>query len=695
MKRPWQVWTLYFLCLALVTPGMGWLTLKALELDRAREESKQQAIAAQHEAIAARHEAEQQEHEAEEQEIVASAMWRMDWNLTPIVAQEAARPYFVYDSFYAMPAGKGVQQIPSPLLVQPSEFVLLHFQVSPEQLWTSPQSPVGIHCSSAISQGTPADNIEASCSRLADLKQHVDYEELVKILPKEVLPPIQVGMTPWGNNLSMNYNGEPLNQGNPIVTKDLGIKQLKQQSAQQAEFQRGAFNQEDSPQQMTQANAQPAQQVSRGRGRGRGQEQQPQQVTPQRSSISHRQQLLRGYEWNTRNKAYEAYAQNQIVQQRVGNSAMFDNAPEVIREGVTRPVWLGSRMILARRVMLGDQVFIQGCWLDWESIKTSLLKEVSDVLPDADLVPVTSDDDVEPGRTLVTLPVQIVVPDRLLAATTLTSNFPESAFSKNLSPLQVSLIVAWSCMLVAAVASAVLLQGVVALSERRGAFVSAVTHELRTPLTTFRMYAEMLAEGMVSNDDHRQEYAETLYVEANRLSHLVENVLSYARLERGSPGKQREQVTIERLLGQVESRLRDRANQAEMEFEVDADEDEKAAALTTDPAAIEQVLFNLIDNACKYAASASDRRIQLSVSVTRRAVELSVRDYGPGILRHEAKRLFRPFSKSVQQAANSAPGVGLGLALSHRLARALGGRLELKDPPGGGAKFILALPRSG
>ena len=81
-----------------------------------------------------------------------------------------------------------------------------------------------------------------------------------------------------------------------------------------------------------------------------------------------------------------------------------------------------------------------------------------------------------------------------------------------------------------------LLAGVVALSERRAAFVSSVTHELRTPLTTFRMYADMLARGMVPDAERRQQYLETLRTEAERLTHLVENVLSYARLERGRGG---------------------------------------------------------------------------------------------------------------------------------------------------------------
>ena len=77
------------------------------------------------------------------------------------------------------------------------------------------------------------------------------------------------------------------------------------------------------------------------------------------------------------------------------------------------------------------------------------------------------------------------------------------------------------------------LGGALSLSERRGTFVSAVTHELRTPLTTFRLYTEMLDEGMVASGESQRNYMKTLRSEADRLGHLVENVLSFARLERG------------------------------------------------------------------------------------------------------------------------------------------------------------------
>src|ERR1043165_39773 len=110
------------------------------------------------------------------------------------------------------------------------------------------------------------------------------------------------------------------------------------------------------------------------------------------------------------------------------------------------------------------------------------------------------------------------------------------------------LMAAWACIELTIVATAVTLRGIVSLSERRGAFVSAVTHELRTPLTTFKMYSEMLASDMVRDAQKRRQYLETLCSEANRLSHLVENVLAYARLERGSARGRVETVMLVNLI---------------------------------------------------------------------------------------------------------------------------------------------------
>jgi signal transduction histidine kinase len=285
----------------------------------------------------------------------------------------------------------------------------------------------------------------------------------------------------------------------------------------------------------------------------------------------------------------------------------------------------------------------------------------------------------EPAHMLASLPVRLELGALANAAI------------EGMSPVRMSLVGAWAAMVLAALAVAALLQGVLSLSERRGAFVSAVTHELRTPLTTFRMYAEMLADNMVPNATSRRHYLETLRVEADRLTHLVENVLLYARLERGRPGGRVAPVAVSRILEQATGRLTDRARQAHLEIVVEASEAVRESRVLADPAAVEQILFNLVDNACKYAAGATDRTLHLEARRNAHHVELLLRDHGPGIAAEQRRVLFQPFRKSAHDAARSAPGVGLGLALCRRLARDMGGELSYAPDPSGGACFTLRL----
>ncbi|MDR3634633.1 MAG: HAMP domain-containing sensor histidine kinase, partial [Isosphaeraceae bacterium] len=205
-------------------------------------------------------------------------------------------------------------------------------------------------------------------------------------------------------------------------------------------------------------------------------------------------------------------------------------------------------------------------------------------------------------------------------------------------------------------------------------------------------YTEMLDEGMVAGPDTRRAYLRTLRAEADRLGHLVENVLSFARLERGRRSAHHEIVTVAAMLGSLVPRLTARAAQAGMELAVGPIQ--PASRVCVDLSLVEQVLLNLVDNAIKYAGAGPDRRIHLDVSAADRWLVLTVRDHGPGLHADAVRRLFRPFSKSAQDAAQSAPGVGLGLALSRRLARAMGGDLRLVDNGLLGASFAITIPRA-
>jgi signal transduction histidine kinase len=351
-----------------------------------------------------------------------------------------------------------------------------------------------------------------------------------------------------------------------------------------------------------------------------------------------------------------------------------------IGENTMQPVWVDGALLLVRPVSVNKIHYLQGCWLDWPKLKKDMLESAKDLLPDADLAPVKTETDVESSRMLAALPVRIVsglVPGLENGAT---------------SPVRITLIIAWCCVLLGAGAVAVLLFGAMSLSERRGAFVSAVTHELRTPLTTFRIYSEMLKEGMVTDEEKKKDYLNVLTSEADRLSHLVENVLAYARLERGRPGGRIEKIKLEDIIERAKEQLARRAEQAGMNISIEPKGDSFSAKVMADVSAVERILFNLVDNACKYASDASDKTIHLQTTTEKDAAVIRIRDHGPGVPGTDEGQLFKPFHKSAKEAANSAPGVGLGLALSHRLAREMGGDLYLDRSIKTGACFVLKLP---
>lgn len=384
-------------------------------------------------------------------------------------------------------------------------------------------------------------------------------------------------------------------------------------------------------------------------------------------------------EFESRYKGQQLQVNQQDVQSAVGFNVKA--SPVKVKQGMIQPVWVHDLLVLTRTVAIDDDEYVQGCLLDWPAMRRSLLEQVSDLLPHAQLEAVRSTSMQDSPRMLVSLPVRLV-PGSVLPAMIDTT-----------SPLRWSLIIVWICVPAAALAVAALLYSAIALSERRGAFVSAVTHEMRTPLTTFRMYTDMLSRGMVPEGPQRQEYLETLHAEADRLTHLVENVLAYARLEQRS-GAAVERLALGPLLDRIEPRLARRAHDADMTLERTASNQGASVHISAEPAGVEQILFNLVDNACKYAAAAEDRTIYLDVDVDATAVRLHVRDHGPGLSREARTRLFKPFGKSAQSAANSAPGVGLGLALARRYAREMGAQLTLEDDSSSGTCFTLTFRRT-
>lgn len=355
-------------------------------------------------------------------------------------------------------------------------------------------------------------------------------------------------------------------------------------------------------------------------------------------------------------------------------------------------------LVLVRTTPTEDGPLTQGVTLDWPALRATLEASLADLLPDAAIVPARGGAAAQierdgRGFRLATVPALLLPGD-------FTPSVP-----LRMTPALWALVITWIAGLGALTAVGLVLRATLRLSDRRARFVGAVTHELRTPLTTFRLYAQMLAGGMVTDDKAKAEYLGTLERESIRLAEIVENVLEYARLTRRRPGAARppgeRPITPSELLARVRPVLSRRAEQSGMDLIVSIEPSVEAAnrTVTCDPRSVERILMNLVENACKYAVPAdpgeaedADTRIHLDLACTDRALEILTADHGRGIPRRDRERVFGEFQRGPGAAESSRPGLGLGLALSRGLAREMGGDLRLVRRRAHGAEFLLAIP---
>jgi signal transduction histidine kinase len=345
----------------------------------------------------------------------------------------------------------------------------------------------------------------------------------------------------------------------------------------------------------------------------------------------------------------------------------------VVVLGSLTPLWLTggpeAKLALARAVQIGPNQAYQVTLVDWPALEALLAEEIRDLFPEARFRPVLEGEESALERTMTALPVEFEPGPPVSGASELRR-----------SPLGIGLLLAWAAALVALLAVGLGGWSLLDLSERRIRFVSAVTHELRTPLTTLRLYLDMLAGGMVKEEKQKEEYLQTLNTEADRLNRLVGNVLDFSRLENQRPRLTKTQVSLNDLLEQVRSTWQGRCESGGKELIVENSLGNEAM-LYTDCQLVQQVLGNLIDNACKYSREAEDRHIWLRARCEgHQRLILEVEDRGPGVPPRERQSIFRPFRRG--RNADVTGGVGLGLALAHRWAKLLGGNLTLHCRPG-------------
>ena len=357
---------------------------------------------------------------------------------------------------------------------------------------------------------------------------------------------------------------------------------------------------------------------------------------------------------------------------------------------VGRPAGPGH-LLLLRTALVGETGFRQGvvlsrpalsAWLESEVLEPEGLGRVARLRFDRDGAP---DGWAEPGHLV--FGHRFAEPFDALSAQIALAPLPTRGGSSALPiyALAALLLVVGSAGLLAVHRMA---RVVVSFAERRARFVASVSHELKTPLTAIRMYAEMLRDGLVGSEAKREEYYATITDESERLSRLIDNVLEFSRLEKGRREMALAAGGVAEVLEEAAAKLRPHAERQGFTLRVAAARDLPAVRFDRD--VMLQVLFNLVDNAMKYAQPATASEVVLEARLEGERVVVGVRDWGPGVEGRHLRRIFEPFYRGQEELTRSAKGSGIGLALVKELGHAMGAAVDGANVEGGGFRVTLA-----
>jgi signal transduction histidine kinase len=226
-------------------------------------------------------------------------------------------------------------------------------------------------------------------------------------------------------------------------------------------------------------------------------------------------------------------------------------------------------------------------------------------------------------------------------------------------------------------------------------FLANVSHEIRTPMTSILGYADLLGDRDCPVDRRREAVA-TVRRHANHLLEMIDGLLDISKLEAGKLTVQRTNVAPRELALEVSSLLNVRAEERRLRLAVEFHGD-LPQTIDSDPRRLRQILLNLVGNAIKFTEIGEVRlgvRMLDGADHSSPRIAFEVIDTGIGIAAEQLPHLFDCFHQSATAARRQFGGMGLGLAISMRLARMLGGDIQVTSGPGAGSTFRLVLPVS-
>ena len=285
----------------------------------------------------------------------------------------------------------------------------------------------------------------------------------------------------------------------------------------------------------------------------------------------------------------------------------------------------------------------------------------------------TSDLSERAGNLTVTSSI-----DRGVAPQLIIGGIPPNRAPVLLGTLAVTALLAFGVM--------VMLKRSHELARVRSDFVSGVSHELRTPLAQIRMFAETLRLGRVRSEEEKERSLRVIDQESVRLTHLVDNLLNFSRVDRGHPGINPVDCNLAAVVEEAVETFAPFAAQKEVKFRSSCDTTIEASV---DPEAVQQVLINLMDNAVKYGPAG--QTVFVSVRKEGDRAMISVEDEGPGVSKSDRDKVWKRFWRSEADLDTSITGTGIGLALVREIAELHGGTASVEQGTVG-ARFTFSVP---
>jgi len=221
----------------------------------------------------------------------------------------------------------------------------------------------------------------------------------------------------------------------------------------------------------------------------------------------------------------------------------------------------------------------------------------------------------------------------------------------------------------------------------RREFSANVSHELKTPLTSISGFAEIMQDGFVKEEDVKR-FAGRIYKEAQRLIRLVEDTIKISQLDEGEIPYEKEQVDLYELGKDIFNSLKTQADSQSVHLYMEG----AHVSFTTVRPILEEVLYNLCDNAIKY--NRPEGSVTLAFSRTEAGVRICVKDTGIGIPKEDRSRIFERFYRVDKSHSKEVGGTGLGLSIVKHGAAFLGGTLNLVSEEGKGTEISLVFPEN-